>query len=161
MPWPWRQVFGARQGGWHSTPIRRDFLPLPLCPSTFPLCPLKSCIQCVESPASGCHHVCVSVCRPRGVCACTRVDVFVPWSPPLGQDATSGSQLCLLQPQCLSLRERRASCTPTTSGLQGHSTVTMQSVCPPPRFPRVRFQAGEDGCWDSIEEREGGLLLRA
>ena len=34
----------------HSTPIWRDFLPLSLYPSSFLPCPLKSSIQCVESP---------------------------------------------------------------------------------------------------------------
>ena len=59
------------KAGWLALHSHSEgFLPLPLCPSTLPLCPLKSCIQCVESPASGCHHVCVLVCPPRGVCAC-------------------------------------------------------------------------------------------
>lgn len=50
MPRAWRQMFRARQGGRHSTPIWRDFLPVSLCPSSFLPCPLNSSIQCVESP---------------------------------------------------------------------------------------------------------------
>lgn len=142
MPWPWRQVFGARQGGWHSTPIRRDFLPLPLCPSTFPLCPLKSCIQCVESPAAGCHHVCVLVCQPRGVCACVCLHTRVCVSsslPPSGSGchfwlSALSPATSVPQPE----REEMLSDAPT-SGLQGHSCPVREVSLPPPSFYRVRL----------------------
>lgn len=57
-------------------------------------------------PASGFHHVCVSVCQPwdvcMRVCVCTPMCVSVPCTL-LDQDPTL-AQTYLLQPPCLSLR---------------------------------------------------------
>lgn len=93
-------------------------------------------------PASGCHHVCVCQSVTLGmcgrVCVCTRMYVSVPCFLLLGQDATTGSQSCLLQPQCLSLRGRRCSWTPTT-GLQGQSSPDRQVSLPLSSFHRVRL----------------------
>lgn len=96
-------------------------------------------------PASGCHHVCVcqsvTLRMCVRVCACTRMYVSVSCFL-LGQDATAGSQPCLLQPQCLRLRERRWSWTPTTPGLQGQSSPDREVSLPPSSFHRVRLSAG-------------------
>lgn len=88
-------------------PFWRDFLPLPLCSSTSSLSP-ESPVSSVWSPSSGRHHVCLLVYHSGYVCvrvACTHKCVYVPCSLLLCRDPTPGSQPCLLQPQCLSLRE--------------------------------------------------------
>lgn len=84
---------------------------------------LSSCL-CVSLSTLGC------VC----VCVCLRVYVFVPCSLLLGQGATSGSRLCLLQPQCLSLRERRCSRMPPHLGYRATAVLSVRSVCPLPVF---------------------------
>lgn len=48
------------------------------CPNTFPLCPLKSCIQCVESQLLVVIMcVCQSVSLGNCVCPCTHMFVSV------------------------------------------------------------------------------------
>ncbi|KAF6317462.1 hypothetical protein mRhiFer1_008515 [Rhinolophus ferrumequinum] len=124
MDWTLAVALGAGvqgEAGWLALRSRLEgLLTLASVPSTSPLClpkVLHSVLEsqllvvimsvCVNLSTSGC------VCVHTHVCICSL-------RPPVDQDATSGSQSCLLQPQCLSLRERRCSWKPTTPGLQGH-----------------------------------------
>lgn len=117
-------------------------LALASVPQHLPSLPPKVLHSVCGVPASGCHHICVcqsvTLRMCVRVCACTRMYVSVSCFL-LGQDGAAGSQPCLLQPQCLSLRERRWSWTPTTPGLQGQSSPDHQVSLPPSSFRRVRL----------------------
>lgn len=90
-----------------STPVWKDFSPLPLEPQSLPSLPPKVLHLVCGVPASGCHHVCVSLstsgCVYICMCVFTHMHLCVLCSLFLGQDVTSGSWLP--KPQCLSMRE--------------------------------------------------------
>lgn len=131
------------KAGWLALHSHSEgLLTLASVPQHLPSLPLKSCIQCVESPAAGRHHVCVLVCQPRGVCACVCLHTRVCVSsslPPSGSGchfwlSALSPATSVPQPE----REEMLLDAPT-SGLQGHSCPVREVSLPPPSFYRVRL----------------------
>lgn len=154
-------MFGARQGGWHSTPVWRDLLLSPLCPSTFPLCLHEVLHSVLESQLL---VVIMSVCVTLSTsgCACVHTHACIcPLHPPWGQDVTCGPQSYLLQPQCLRLRERRCTRMPAPPGCRASAVLTLRSAGPLPGFAESGSALGGMAAGTRVGRGRGGFAFES
>lgn len=153
-------MFGARHGGWHSTPIWRDFLPLPLCPDTFTLCPPKVLHSVCGVPAFGCHHI--SVCQSVNlkmcvhvICMHTHVCIFLAPS----WVRTSLLALSPISYNCSVPQSERGDTLgcPLHLGCRARAILTLRTVSLLLGFTESGSRLGGDGSWDCNGRVRGRL----
>lgn len=153
MPWPLEAGVWGKAGWLLLQSHLEELLTLASVPSTFCLCPPKVLHSVCGVPASGCHHVCVSVCQPRDVRACMYVHAHTCMSlflaPPFW--VRMPLWLLVLFPAASVPQPERRRCSQTTMRLFCRASAVL-TLGPPASFPVSEESAsglpGIDS-WDS------------